>query len=89
MSRWATIQNPGYEGEPRIVKAVCHDRSPLLTIRCPWCQKDGHVHESQVAGVHPELIVEARCVQCGNVSEVEMKFLQQAFAEMRADGWIE
>lgn len=89
MTRWVTIENPGYVGEPRILKSVCHDRSNLLTIRCPWCGKDGHVHESQVTGVHPEVIVEIRCVACGNVSDAEMKFLQTAFEQMRADGWIQ
>lgn len=83
------IPNPGFEGlEPRILRAACHDRTPFLTFRCE-CDADMHLHESQTSLVPAGDFVATRCRECGRMIVVISERIIEAFAQMRADGWIE
>jgi hypothetical protein len=85
---WELVDNPGYTGEPRIMEPVCHDRSPFLTIRCSLCHGPNHLHETQLIGVPNSAELVMRCAFCRGELYVPPPFLREAFAQMRADGWI-
>ena len=87
---WIIRENPAYKGvTPRKLTPACHDRSPMVDIECSFCGDMNHLHESQLD--LPQEITELalRCARCGlpNVGSVEM--FRDAFAQLRADGWIE
>jgi hypothetical protein len=89
--QWVWADNPAYEGKtPRPLTAACHDGTPFLTIACPACSAQGHIHESQIGGISLPLDVEFgfRCPECSVTSIVPAGFFTDAFARMRADGWI-
>jgi hypothetical protein len=82
------LPNPAYAGKkPQILDAVCHDRTPFLTICCHACFAAMHVHESQLGP--PELEMAMRCARCRKPTIAEPGELQAAFQRMRDEGWIE
>jgi hypothetical protein len=86
---WALIENPGYAGKtPRIMHAECHDGTPFVTIQCR-CGNEMHQHESRVAGAPPDAEVGMPCLGCGELLIFPPGWFAEAFAQMRADGWIE
>lgn len=90
MSDWQIIDNPEWAGrKPRPLKAECHDGSPFITILCPKCGADGHIHETQIQRVPADAEIAFRCSSCGRASIVPPGFFARGFAEMRAKGWIE
>lgn len=81
------VTNPDFTGPPRIIEPICHDLTPFLTVRCS-CGDDSHVHESQTSHLDDDAVVVARCRACGRQSSVHGRFFREAFAAMRAQGWI-
>jgi hypothetical protein len=88
MSDWALIPNPAYAGQtPRIVEAVCHDRSPFVTVRCS-CGSDMHLHESQTDGIPPDAELATTCRTCAQTLVFPPGYFRAAFQRLRAEGWI-
>ena len=85
---WALIPNPGYSGPPRPLVPTCHDGSPFLTIEC-GCGRPMHLHESQISRLPADAELAARCPICSGINVLPVVMLADAFAGMRADGWIE
>lgn len=81
------IRNPGYDGEPRIMEAACHDGTPFLTCRCV-CGEQMHVHESQIAPAWTLFEVEAACHGCREAMIFPAGYFPAAFQRMRDEGWI-
>jgi hypothetical protein len=87
--QWALVPNPNYAGKtPRPLQAVCHDGSPCVDIRCR-CGYTLHQHESQTAQIPADAEVASRCLGCGELLVFPAGWFAEAFARMRADGWIE
>ena len=87
MTDWELVDNPAYAGrEPEPLEPACHDRSPMLTVRCS-CGSDMHFHETQIRGDVGDLPVGARCLGCGELLTFPPGYLNKAFAEMRRRGW--
>jgi hypothetical protein len=80
------VPNPAFVGSPRIIDAVCHDRTPFLTVHCS-CGAEMHIHESQIAGLEDTTIA-SFCKGCRGLLEFPPGFIAGAFEQMRADGWI-
>jgi hypothetical protein len=85
---WELRPNPEYVGEPRPIKAVCHDGSPFLTVVC-GCGEPQHFHESQLEQVPGHAEIASRCRGCPQLLVFPPGWFQSAFAQMRSDGWIE
>lgn len=86
---WTFAENPAYAGkQPRRLQAACHDGSPFITIRCA-CGSVLHLHETQLAAVPADSAIATACKGCGEPLVFEPGELEQGFARMRADGWIE
>ena len=88
MSEWELQPNPAYTGKPRILQAKCHDRTPFLTV-VHGCGYELHFHEGQLAGMPKGAEIASRCHRCGEVMVFPPGHFQDAFAQMREDGWIE
>lgn len=85
---WTFAENPAYAGQqPRPLQATCHDRSPFITIRCA-CGAALHLHETQLAAVPGDSAIATACKACGQPLIFAPGELEQAFAQMRAAGWI-
>lgn len=85
--KWS--DNPAYAGRtPVPLTPACHDRTPMLDIQCTRCSQIDHVHEGQLAGAPANAVIGMRCSKCRHVREVELAFLRDGFAELRARGWI-
>lgn len=89
--RWTLAENPAYAGrEPTPVEAVCHDGTPFITIQCPRCGADLHMHESQLARLPEEVTtISLGCPTCRGRADAPARMLTEAFADMRRTGWIE
>jgi len=85
---WELRANPNYTGAPVILRAVCHDRTPFLTV-VHDCGFELHFHEGQLAAVPPEVELASACKGCGELMVFPPGHFQAAFAQMREDGWIE
>ena len=86
---WKVVPNPEFEGmTPHIMEAVCHDRTPFLTVSCPLCTGQNHIHESQVAKLDPRQLLGVRCQSCMRYTDMRVSMVQGAFAQMRDEGWI-
>ena len=87
---WRLAENPQYAGRtPTLVTAECHDGSPFLTVSCPRCGGENHLHETQFDGLGVEvLVIGMRCAACLRYTDMPLAFIQTAFAEMREAGWI-
>lgn len=80
-------RNPAYAGlQPRLLDPACHDRSPMLDVRCS-CGADSHLHESQLKGIDKRARLGIRCSGCEAPMMIEVKALRGAFAHMRREGW--
>jgi hypothetical protein len=83
------VENPEFAGrEPTPLEAVCHDGTPFLTFGCPLCSASNHLHESQIDGLPSPVVLAIRCGSCRRRSELPVRFVRNAFARLRADGWI-
>lgn len=90
MANWRLVDNPDWAGRtPTIQQALCHDRSPFITVLCPACGIEGHIHESQIRNAPADVEFGFRCSECRTISIVPAGFFQGAFRQMRDDGWIE
>jgi hypothetical protein len=88
-SEWKLVPNPAYAGKTaRILKAACHDGSPCIDIRCR-CGVTLHQHESRTATIPDDAEVATRCVRCRRLLVFPPGYFVSAFAQLRADGWIE
>jgi hypothetical protein len=87
---WEIVENPAFAGqEPHALgRATCHDGSPFITIACS-CGFDMHLHETQIAAVPAGTVIATACKGCGDLLTFAPGQLEDAFAQMRADGWIE
>lgn len=86
---WVVVENPEYRGKtPTIIEAMCHDRTPFLTVSCPLCGGANHIHESQIDGLSPATILEVRCQSCRRYTDMRVSMVQAAFGQMRDEGWI-
>lgn len=82
---WSLSVNPAYrERAPEALVPACHDRSPMIDVRCD-CGDISHVHETQVV---PETTMGVRCPSCHDVMIIPADVLLDGFAEMRQQGWI-
>jgi len=84
---WTLVTNPGITGPPRPLQAVCHDRSPFVTIVCGGCGFEMHVHETQLPSL-PRTEIVTLCNECGELLEFPSGFLADAFRRLRVEGWI-
>lgn len=83
------VDNPAYAGEtPRILEPACHDRTPMIDVRCAFCGGENHVHESQIAGAPSDADLAMRCARCGLPSVTTVALFREAFAELHHQGWI-
>jgi hypothetical protein len=86
---WTLLDNPEYESmEPRIVEAQCHDRTPFLTVGCPYCKAPNHMHESQFAEVPDGYVIGLRCASCRTPADMPIEFIRGGFVKLRQLGWI-
>lgn len=69
-----------------MLKATCHDGTPFLTVECDN-DHELHVHESQLPPEPAE--VGLRCPTCGEVLVFAPGQIEEAFAQMREEGWLE
>lgn len=85
---WELITNPKYAGKaPRIMEALCHDGTPFITIRCS-CDTEMHLHESQIADAPADAEIAAPCKTCREPVIFPPGYFANAFAQLRAEGWI-
>ena len=84
--RWVLEPNPAL-GEPRLLEPVCHDRTPMIDVRCSWCGAVNHVHESQLDGAPGDAELAMLCSRCRRANFTTVHFLREGFADMRAAGW--
>jgi hypothetical protein len=85
---YVILHNPAFAGrKPRLLKPQCHDQTPFMDFAC-LCGAMGHVHESQLAGAPDGAILAIRCHACTAPDELLVDEVRQAFADMRAEGWI-
>jgi hypothetical protein len=83
------LANPAFAGrKPTILKAQCHDGPPFIDYAC-LCGARNHLHESQIAGAEDGDVVLFGCHACGEREPIAAEFVRKAFADMRAEGWIE
>lgn len=82
-------QNPAFAGRtPRPLEAMCHDRTPFITIVCE-CGFELHIHESSLAASRQfGAGLATRCHQCRELLTFPPGLLEDAFQEMRDEGWI-
>lgn len=81
--------NPSYAGmQPHLLEPACHDRSPMLEIRCT-CGADSHLHETQLGSVPDRFDVGVRCSGCSETLFIRAHVLRETFAQMRKEGWYE
>ena len=86
---WVLVDNPSYGGKaPRILKADCHDGTPCVDIRCS-CGYTLHQHESRTKDLPVDAEIACSCLGCGELLVFPPGWFHEAFAQMRADGWIE
>lgn len=85
--QWVLRPNPAYTGAPRILEALCHDKSPFITISCR-CGGQLHQHESQTAAIPDDTEVASNCPECGALLVFPAGWFSQAFATLRREGWI-
>lgn len=82
--------NPAYPlEEPRLLEPACHDRTPMIDMRCTYCGAMNHVHEGQLGDAPGDSELAMRCSQCRRSSVTTVHFLREGFADMRAAGWYE
>lgn len=86
---WKLIDNPDYGGRaPTPLKAACHDGSPFITIKCNHCGEGMHHHETSVAHVPADAEIASRCPTCSRLLVFPPGFFADAFAQLRAEGWV-
>jgi hypothetical protein len=89
MSDWRLVENPAYAGKtPTPMTATCHDGTPFLTVQCA-CGEPMHLHESQIEPLPPEAEIATHCKGCGVLLSFPPGHFQAAFAQLRAEGWLE
>lgn len=80
------VRNPDYAGRKASqLEALCHDRTPFLTVVCA-CKFVLHLHESQTIGIRSAIC--STCKGCGEPIFFPPGFFADAFATLRAEGWI-
>jgi len=83
------VENPAYAGRtPTPQKAVCHDGSPFVSVKCA-CGYVQHLHETQLAAIPEDAEVGSPCKGCGELHVYPPGFFEYAFQQMRLAGWIE
>jgi len=88
-TQWVLRPNPAYAGKtPRVMKAECHDGSPFVTISCR-CGYELHQHESVTSQIPDDVVIASKCLGCGATLTFPPGWFTKAFAELRAEGWIE
>ena len=89
-AHFAMVENPAYAGRtPSIQQALCHDRSPFITVGC-GCGELMHFHETQLDAI-PLAVVELamRCKGCRQTLLFTPGFFRKGFQDLRDQGWIE
>lgn len=87
---WLITENPAFRGmKPRILEPACHDRTPMIDVKCSFCGSMNHVHESQLEGAPQDAELAMNCARCGLPSVGSVFQMRDAFDQMRKDGWYE